>query len=96
MRAKKINSLEMQVMKNPCKTCPFEGTEPVDLDPKALERYKHSIMNFQAQHLCHSVNNKKFCRGGRNILLQILYRLHYIKEPTDKCFIQTMKEVLGK
>ena len=96
MLRRKINSIAMQVMKYPCKSCPFEGSEPIDLHPQALEEYKKKIIRLESQHECHSVNNEKLCRGGRNLLLKTLYLKGFIAEETDECFIKTMKEILHK
>jgi hypothetical protein len=53
------------VQDKPCRTCPFAGRKPVKL---SSDRYKELLNNLlgKKQHLCHSVNNKAICRGGRD------------------------------
>lgn len=50
------------VQPKPCKSCPFEGEEALQLSP---DRYQYFIDNLagKGQHFCHSVNNKAICRG---------------------------------
>jgi|SanBayMetagenome_1026888.scaffolds.fasta_scaffold66060_1 hypothetical protein len=82
------------VQEKPCKTCPFEGENPVQLCPN---RYKGFIENLagQGQHLCHSVDNEAICRGGRNIQLRILCAMGMLTEPTDEAFDQAIEESLN-
>jgi len=82
------------VQEKPCKTCPFEGENPVQLHPS---RYKELIENLtgQGQHLCHSIDNKAICRGGRNIQLRFLCAIGILTEATDKAFDQAMEEALN-
>ncbi|MFB2981306.1 hypothetical protein [Microseira sp. BLCC-F43] len=83
------------VQPKPCKTCPFEGEEPVELTPR---RYEYFINNLcgKGQHLCHSANNKAICRGGRNIQLRWLCAIGAIPEPTDEAFNAAINEVMSK
>lgn len=81
------------VQATPCKTCPFEGKQPVKLTP---DRYHYFIENLagNGQHLCHSKNNKAICRGGRNIQLRILCAMGLLDKATDEAFEQAMNQVL--
>lgn len=81
------------VMKAPCATCPFKTNF---LDAEAMDRYTTSLVTFQAQHLCHTVDNKMICRGGRDIMLRAMCALGFIEEATDECFERTSKEVLDE
>ena len=76
---------KFNVQVEPCRTCPFEGKNPIQLES---ERYSELIKNLagEGQHLCHSVNNKMICRGGRNIQLRLLCASGLLKKPTDECF----------
>ena len=94
-RTKNINALAMPVQKKRCKTCPFGGREPVDLHPKALIEYTHNIVTLQSQHLCHNAENKMLCRGGRELMLRVLYNLPLIDTPTDEAFDQRSRQVLA-
>jgi len=81
------------VQEKPCKTCPFEGENPVPIVP---ERYSAFIENLagEGQHLCHSLDNKAICRGARNIQLRILKAMGMLDEPTDEAFNQAINESL--
>ena len=82
------------VQPKPCKTCPFEGETPIQLEPESFARYHQSLVKFEGQHFCHSVNNKAICRGGRNLQLKLLYGLGFIESQTDEAFNEAMDEVL--
>lgn len=86
-----MNLRNISVQINPCKTCPFEGKEPLQLSP---ERYHELIENLlgNGQHFCHSVNNKMICRGGRNIQLRWLCAIKALPEPTDEAFNEAIDE----
>lgn len=77
-----------------CKTCPFEGETPIRLEPERFAEYYQKLIQFESQHLCHSVDNKAICRGGRNLQLKLLHRLGLIKSQTDEAFNEAMDEAL--
>ncbi|MBD2039225.1 hypothetical protein [Microcoleus sp. FACHB-672] len=83
------------VQPKPCRTCPFAGRNPIELLP---ERYQHFLANLfgQGQHLCHSVDNQKICRGGREIQLRWLCLIGALNEPTDEAFNAAVDEVMRK
>jgi hypothetical protein len=54
-----------------------------------------NVVNLQSQHLCHSANNKKICRGGRNLMLRVMCIWGFITEPTDEAYGKARKEILG-
>ncbi|MDQ2096779.1 MAG: hypothetical protein QQW96_03930 [Tychonema bourrellyi B0820] len=84
-----------QVQSSPCKTCPFDGETPLMLsEPRLIEVYENLLGN--GQHFCHSVNNSKICRGGRNFQLKWLCTVGMLDEPTDEAFNQAMKETLER
>ncbi|MCC3459788.1 MAG: hypothetical protein EAZ73_09065 [Oscillatoriales cyanobacterium] len=83
------------VQNKPCKTCPFAGETPLILPESDLVMFYKNLLG-NGQHFCHSANNQKICRGGRNIQLQWLYLIGMLDEPTDKAFDETMNEVLNK
>lgn len=95
-RRRKIDASRMEVMKTACATCPFEGAHPVHLRLDALAEYTESIVTYQSQHLCHTADNKKLCRGGRNLMLRVMHVQGLIDEPTDEAFDRKRIEVLGK
>lgn len=86
---------KIPVQPKPCKTCLFEGSEPIDLEPEDHAKYVAKIVNLESQHLCHSANNNKLCRGGRNLLLRVLCGYGLIADPTDAAFETARIESLG-
>lgn len=87
-----MNLRNMIVQKEPCKTCPFEGSEPIELTP---QRYQELIENLMGdgQHFCHSTDNQTICRGGRNIQLRWLCAIGALSEPTDKAFNEILNQI---
>lgn len=85
---------QMEVQERPCKTCPFAGEEPVQL---SRERYAELVDNLlgNGQQFCHSADNQKICRGGRDIQLRWLCAMGYLEEPTDEMFNQKMQEIIN-
>lgn len=83
----------MPVQAKPCRTCPFAGSNPIPLPP---ERYTQLInnLNGNGQHFCHSADNRKICRGGRDIQLRLLCSYGLLDEPTDEAFNQAIAEAL--
>ncbi|MEG3840488.1 hypothetical protein [Microcoleus sp. herbarium14] len=77
------------VQKTPCKTCPFAGTHPLELDD--LASYYENLLG-NGQHFCHSVENTKICRGGRDIQLMWLCSIRMLDEPTDEAFDKAIDE----
>jgi hypothetical protein len=87
---------DIQVMKVACETCPFEGAHPNLLEQDVLLEYTLKIVNLESQHLCHTVDNKKVCRGGRNIMLRVMCAKGLLTQPTDECFDETRAKYLPK
>ncbi|MBW4514540.1 MAG: hypothetical protein KME11_04885 [Timaviella obliquedivisa GSE-PSE-MK23-08B] len=58
------------------------------------KQYVKSIVNLQSQHLCHSVENKMICRGGRDLMLRVMFVQRLIEAPTDEAFDTARKEHL--
>jgi len=73
------------VQTKPCKSCPFAGSDPVKLTPKAMQRYLEKLASLQSQHFCHSTSDK-ICRGGRDIQLKLLCAIGMLEAPTDEAF----------
>lgn len=92
----KIDASQMPVMKTACAHCPFEGSHSSGLLPVAHADYTLSITNYRAQHVCHTSNDKKLCRGGRDLLLKVMRAQGLLDEATDEAFDVKRKEVLGK
>ena len=86
-----LRKMPVQVM--PCKTCPFAGERPIQLTPARYAELTENLIG-QGQHLCHSANNEKICRGGREIQLRWLYLKGFITSPNDEAFNKTMDECL--
>lgn len=76
-----------------CKTCPFASTNPIELSPKRYNEIYQNVVKFEGNHLCHSVNNEKICRGGRDIQIKIARAFGWISEPTNEAFEAEMKRV---
>lgn len=94
----KLNPTDLRtypVQKKPCKTCPFAGETPLILPQSDLVNYYENLLG-NGQHFCHSVNNSKICRGGRNFQLKWLCSVGMLDEPTDEAFNQAMKETLER
>jgi hypothetical protein len=87
---------QMLVQPTPCRTCPFEGTQPIMLSQERQAEITANVVNLRSQHLCHSANNKKICRGGRNLMLRVMCIQGFITEPTDEAYDTVRKEILGK
>jgi hypothetical protein len=83
------------VQDKPCRSCPFAGSEPVRLLPERYQQILSNLVNSQ-QHLCHSVDNKAICRGGREIQLRWLCSIGALSEPTDEAFDAAINEVMDK
>ncbi|WP_333030516.1 MULTISPECIES: hypothetical protein [unclassified Microcoleus] len=82
------------VRQQPCKTCPFSGEKPLPLSPSELAVYYDNLMG-NGQHICHSMNNTKICRGGRNIQLKWLCAIGMLDEPTDEAFNEAVNGALN-
>lgn len=82
------------VRKQPCKTCPFSGENPLLLPPERLTACYQNLMG-NGQHICHSTNNTKICRGGRNIQLKWLYLFGMLDEPTDQAFDEAVNQAFS-
>ena len=81
------------VQEKPCKTCPFAGKTPLPLSESDLVSYYQNLLG-NGQHFCHSVDNKKICRGGRNIQLKWLCAIEMLDTPTDEAFDKAVNEAL--
>lgn len=81
-----------RVNKQPCRTCPFGGEEPLELTPGG----RQDIINYVIEgknHLCHSdESNQTVCRGGRDIFLRVATVKGFIKAPTDEALETAMIE----
>ena len=92
---RKIDAKSMPVQVNPCTTCPFAGTEPIQLNANRLREVYQKVMTLQTSHLCHTADDTKLCRGGRDLQIRVAYALGYIDEPTDEAF-QSALEQFGR
>lgn len=79
-------------MKVPCATCPFVTNS---LGPQATAPYLESLVTYQAQHTCHTVDDTMICRGGRDIMLRAMAAQGLIDEPTDAAFEAASRLHLG-
>jgi hypothetical protein len=91
-KARKLDLSQMPVQPTPCKTCPFNGDSPIWLEPEQQGLYVEAIVTLQSQHLCHSAENKKLCRGGRTLLLRSMFAQGLIHAPTDEAFTQASNQ----
>jgi hypothetical protein len=87
-KARNLDLSQMPVQTTPCKSCPFTENSPIYLSPESYAQYVEAIVTLESQHLCHSAKNKMLCRGGRSLMLQIMFRQGFISEPTDEAFTQ--------
>jgi hypothetical protein len=83
--------MKMPVQPKPCKTCPFEGEQPIGLSERRQTELYQNLVEGRNQ-LCHSVDNKKICRGGRNITLRVFCARGFIAEPTDEALADAYKQ----
>jgi len=91
---KKI-SQQTPIQKEPCRTCPFAGSDPIALEPDSLADYYKNIVELQGSHICHSAKNKTICRGGRDITLKVLTAMRLLAEPTDAEFERVSLKLLN-
>ena len=81
-----------------CKTCPFKPNkhgyyQMPDVAARAIEQ-----CGFDRQQVCHGTEgpNRKatsLCRGHRDYLLQLFFRLGWIEAETDEAFEKAMTEL---
>lgn len=83
------------VQPKPCLTCPFEGEKPLKLSPDSYARYIENLMG-NGQHICHSSNSDRICRGGRNLQLKWLCATGLLNEPTDEAFNKAVNDAMNK
>ena len=79
----------LMLRKQRCKTCPFNPGSPYHT-AKTLNQIYDTILN-DKNHICHSTS-QHICRGARDVHLQILVARGFIKESTDECLHQTMRQ----
>ena len=82
------------IRKEPCKTCPFAGSDPIALEPDSLADHYRNVIELQGSHICHSVKQKTICRGGRDLTLKVLTAKGLLREPTDKEFERVSLKLL--
>ncbi|MDJ0515505.1 MAG: hypothetical protein AAGJ08_13835 [Cyanobacteria bacterium P01_H01_bin.35] len=81
-----------RINKQPCRTCPFAGDEPLDITEGARQEIVSYVIA-GTNHLCHSdESNQTVCRGGRDIYLRVATMIGAIKAPTDEALAEAMKE----
>ncbi|HLO87206.1 MAG TPA: hypothetical protein VK203_19670 [Nostocaceae cyanobacterium] len=86
------------VQPKPCEGCPFAGKNPVQISSSYYCELLNNLLGDETgigQHLCHSVDNKAICRGGRDIQLRWMCATGVLSEPTDEAFnnfTQTLQE----
>ncbi|MDP3770999.1 MAG: hypothetical protein Q8R16_01730 [bacterium] len=85
----------MPILSHPCRTCPFAGREPVELHPDALAEDTRQIVTLRSQHLCHSAD-RAICRGGRDLMLRVLFAMRLIDQPTDAAFTRASRAALAE
>lgn len=80
----------MKRIKHPCKSCPFEGSDPLILSPEKRADIVE-YLNDGVSHLCHSDRrNQTICEGGRHLQLKMWAARGMIKEPTDEALCEAM------
>lgn len=89
-KGKKLKS-GLSVRRSKCKTCVFRREEEggCPLAPGRREEI-HAYVLTGVNQLCHHEDNKKICRGGRELQLQIWHRLGFIEAPTDAALRKAM------
>lgn len=95
LNSKRFKDLrKVPVQPSPCRTCPFAGTKPIQLHPQSHFNYIRNLVEGRSQHLCHSANDEKVCRGGRDIQLRLFYSKGDIESPTDEAFTKAITQEL--
>ena len=90
----------LPVMPEMCGSCMFREDEgAIELRPGRLEEIKRQSLEFIPQvchwhHLHGDTATIKACRGARDFLLTMLYRMGRIEEPTDEA-LATVMEAAG-
>lgn len=92
-RGRAVDIRGFAVMDRPCSTCPFTTDT---LGSEATQPYLENIVTLGSQHVCHSSNDTKICRGGRDLMLRVMATLELIEEPTDESFEKHSREALGE
>jgi len=82
------------IQREPCRTCPFAGSDPIALEPESLQGFYKNIVELHGSHICHSARNKTICRGGRDLTLKVLTVKGLLTEPTDKEFERVSLKLL--
>lgn len=91
-----IDAKTMPCPTGACRSCPFEGEEPIQLSPDRLDRIYGLVATFQNSHICHGDRtHQTLCRGARNLQIKIAFVRGWINEPTDECF-QEMLELSAR
>ena len=78
----------MKVNANRCKSCPFNDGGCLSIREKVEQRCLT-----EASQLCHGTHDTTLCRGARDFQTQVFHRLGVLKEPTDKCWEETLAKV---
>ena len=86
---------DYSVQPKPCLTCPFEGEQPLELSTNSYAKYIENLMG-NGQHICHSSNRDRICRGGRNFQLRWLRAIGMLDEPTDDAFNKAVDNAMNK
>jgi hypothetical protein len=86
----------LELMERPCKSCPFEGTDPVPLTPARAAEVRSDVTSLKGQHLCHTAHDRMLCRGGRNLMLRTLVKRGLIAAATDEAFTKASQRWLGQ
>ena len=81
-----IDAKSMSAQINPCKTCPFAGSQPINLSTQRVEQLYTDALTFKGSHLCHSADNALLCRGGKDLQIKMSFIFGYIESCTDKAF----------
>lgn len=83
------------VQVKPCLTCPFESEKPLELSANSYAKYIENLIG-NGQHICHSSNLDRLCKGGRNIQLKWLCATGMLNKPTDEAFNKAVNDAMNK
>jgi hypothetical protein len=86
----------LPVNPNKCRTCPFTQTNPtaIALQNRIIDR----MLDDGSSQICHGTEGanrepESLCRGARDLMLTLFYRMQFIDAPTDKAWDEKRREL---
>lgn len=85
-----VDISNFKVNSKKCCTCPFRD-DANEINKAIAEEVKARMLTGEVSQICHHTNSS-LCRGARNYLNIIFYRLGVIASPTDKAWEEARKK----